>query len=478
MRSSVTLCISALIILSSLFTIGPMPAHADVPDSINYSGVLSSGGLPVADGNYNVTFGLYDVASGPDPSLWTETKSVTTVDGIFNTFLGSVTALPSSVFSGPNRWLGMAVSPDAEMTPRTAIVAVPYAYRIATVDGATGGSISGNVNLDPSTASSGNILKGGIPFIHDFGTENVFIGLNAGNLTMTGTGNTASGRNALLNNTEGSGNTASGYYALQDNTTGYRNTASGVAALQSNTAGRSNTANGANTLLFNTAGDFNTANGSGALGNNTIGYGNTAIGASALGTNFSGSYNTAVGFAAGVAGTDLTNATAIGPYASVSASDAMVFGNTAVTKWGFGVNPGAGRVIEVGTNTSNGDGAYLTTGGTWTNTSDRSVKEGIALVDGHELLEKVNQLPVYRWNYIGEDPSHQHVGPMAQDFHAVFGLGDDDKHISTIDPAGVALAAIQALNQRLNEQAAENEQLREQITELREMIRAPAANRK
>ena len=35
---------------------------------------------------------------------------------------------------------------------------------------------------------------------------------------------------------------------------------------------------------------------------------------------------------------------------------------------------------------------------------------------------------------------------MAQDFYQLFGLGgDDDKHISAIDSAGVSLAAIQAL---------------------------------
>ena len=72
------------------------------------------------------------------------------------------------------------------MTPRTPIVAVPYAYRIATIDGATGGAVSGNINLDNSSATTGNILKGGAPFIHNFGFSNTFIGRNAGNLVMTG----------------------------------------------------------------------------------------------------------------------------------------------------------------------------------------------------------------------------------------------------------------------------------------------------
>ena len=65
------------------------------------------------------------------------------------------------------------------------------------------------------------------------------------------------------------------------------------------------------------------------------------------------------------------------------------------------------------------------------------------------------------------------MGPMAQDFRAAFGLGEDDKHIATVDADGVALAGVQALyrmvqerderiasqEQRLEEQAARIERL-------------------
>ena len=37
------------------------------------------------------------------------------------------------------------------------------------------------------------------------------------------------------------------------------------------------------------------------------------------------------------------------------------------------------------------------------------------------------------------------MGPMAQDLYAAFGLGDDDRHVTSIDEAGVAFAAIQGL---------------------------------
>jgi hypothetical protein len=52
----------------------------------------------------------------------------------------------------------------------------------------------------------------------------------------------------------------------------------------------------------------------------------------------------------------------------------------------------------------------------------------------------------------------RHVGPTSQDFHAVFGLnGEDNMHISSVDVQGVALAAIQGLNERVQ---VENDKLR------------------
>ena len=137
---------------------------------------------------------------------------------------------------------------------------------------------AGDIVLAPSTASAGNILKGIIPFIHNFGEDNTFIGVNAGNFTMTGAINTASGARALQNNTTGSNNTASGVQALQSNTTGFNNTASGLAALLSNTTGGNNTASGLGALFGNTTGSANIAVGINAGANLTTGSNNIHIG--------------------------------------------------------------------------------------------------------------------------------------------------------------------------------------------------------
>jgi hypothetical protein len=81
--------------------------------------------------------------------------------------------------------------------------------------------------------------------------------------------------------------------------------------------------------------------------------------------------------------------------------------------------------------------------------SDRNLKTGFAEVDVEAVLAGVRQLPITTWSYREDDPRVRHIGPMAQDFAAAFGVGDDDRRIHTVDASGVALAAIQALAARL-----------------------------
>ena len=86
--------------------------------------------------------------------------------------------------------------------------------------------------------------------------------------------------------------------------------------------------------------------------------------------------------------------------------------------------------------------------------SDRAKKANLAVVDAREVLAKVASLQITTWNYISQGPTVRHIGPMAQDFHATFGVGDDPTHINVVDAIGVALAAIQGLHQIVQEQDA------------------------
>jgi hypothetical protein len=120
------------------------------------------------------------------------------------------------------------------------------------------------------------------------------------------------------------------------------------------------------------------------------------------------------------------------------------------------------------------------TRGTISSGSDRNLKENFATVDADDVLAKVAALPITRWNYKAE-PSAEHIGPVAQDFRAAFGLGSDDKSIAMVDSDGVALAAIQGLNNKVDQKSSELlgivKQQQEQIEALKAEIAALKARK-
>ena len=146
-----------------------------------------------------------------------------------------------------------------------------------------------------------------------------------------------------------------------------------------------------------------------------------------------------------------------------------------------------GGNVGIGTTTPNylltvGTGGAYCNGTTWVNGSDRNSKEDFAAINPRTVLEKVSALPITEWKYKVEADGTKHLGPMAQDFHAAFGLnGSDDKHISTVDEGGVALAAIQGLNEKvesgkqkaetqMEKLEAENAQLKQRLEALEKIV--------
>ena len=116
-------------------------------------------------------------------------------------------------------------------------------------------------------------------------------------------------------------------------------------------------------------------------------------------------------------------------------------------------------------------------------TSDRNAKENFGGINPAQVLAKVVSLPVTEWNYKTGSKDAKHIGPMAQDFHAAFGLdGNDDKHISVVDEGGVALAAIQGLNQKLETEAkekdAEIQDLKQRLEKLERLVGSKIADAK
>jgi len=109
----------------------------------------------------------------------------------------------------------------------------------------------------------------------------------------------------------------------------------------------------------------------------------------------------------------------------------------------------------------------------YTFTSDRNKKENLRTVNAEEVLQKVRNLDVTSWNYIGHDPQRfRHYGPMAQDFFAAFGhdgagtVGTSTT-ITSGDVDGVLLLAMKAVEQRTADLRRENALLRASVDELR-----------
>jgi len=128
--------------------------------------------------------------------------------------------------------------------------------------------------------------------------------------------------------------------------------------------------------------------------------------------------------------------------------------------------PNGGNVMILNNN------GNLAITGTLSQGSDRNVKEGFKTVNPLEVLAKVADLPITEWSY-KTDTEARHLGPMSEDFHAAFNLnGGDDRHITTVDESGVALAAIQGLNQKLDERDARIGELEKRLSEMEEALRS------
>jgi hypothetical protein len=122
--------------------------RADVPPLLNFQGILlDTDGGTVVDSTYEVTFGIYGDSIDGTP-LWEETQELATDNGLFNTFLGQSVPVPAEIFADPDRFLEIGLVSVGVYKPRTRIGSVAYAFRAKTVDGANGGSISGNLFVD------------------------------------------------------------------------------------------------------------------------------------------------------------------------------------------------------------------------------------------------------------------------------------------------------------------------------------------
>ncbi len=104
--------------------------------------------------------------------------------------------------------------------------------------------------------------------------------------------------------------------------------------------------------------------------------------------------------------------------------------------------------------------------------SSRAAKTDLMAMDASRLLSLLAELDLFNWRYNTSADQGQHFGPTAEDFHAVFGLGETDRHISVADMAGVALGAAQALQSELTAKDRELEDVKARLERLERLLAA------
>lgn len=285
----------------------------------------------------------------------------------------------------------------------------------------------------------------------------------------------------------GFGNTADGASTIsggRGNSAGSTSTVGGGQANQaSGGAGNAATVSGGflNKAIENSCtvsgGSFNTASANVATvggGHDNTASGSHATVAGGIDNEASGNYSFAAGRKA--------KATHDGAYvwADEKGSQGPDFTSNGENTWSARATGGARFVSAIYSSGNPANGVELASGsGSWSSLSDRAAKEAVRPVEPGAVLDEVRGLPISTWAYESEADGVRHMGPMAQDFHAAFGLGDDDRRISTIDADGVALAAIQDIatdldekDDRIEELEGENEALRERCASLEDRLGA------
>ena len=119
-----------LLTVVGAFMMSFSPLWAEIPHLINYQGMLTdNAGNPLNEPR-DLTFTIYDAPTS-GTALWTEIHTAVPIeDGLFNVILGGVTTpIPDSVFDAPERYLGIKVETDPELSPRIQLSSVGYAYR-------------------------------------------------------------------------------------------------------------------------------------------------------------------------------------------------------------------------------------------------------------------------------------------------------------------------------------------------------------
>lgn len=456
---------------------------SSVPSAINYQGYLTSPTGQPLDTTVSMTFnfrGFMHVL------LWTEEhNTVNVTDGYFNVTLGSEVSLSESIFTSGYVMLEVIVGSDEPMFPFITTATVPYSFRTGTVDGATGGNLIGSLSVgglntipedDCFAAGGGHIITGTQASIAGGSSNTVaasygFIGAGVQNVNNSAGGVCTGGYENEITSFGSSQVIGGGYHnEINGNGSfnvicgGAENVVSGEGAVigggsNNHASGNFSTVCGGDSSSASSINSFvgggihNLASG----GTSTVCGGSTNTASGSFAAVGGGITNTASGWAAVVPGGTACNASggmsfAAGYRARATHDNSFVWADGQDNDYfSDGINSFNVRAFGgVKMYTSTGNGARLPSGATaWVAISDSTRKTDIQLVNTKTVLDRVCNLQISEWRYKDQlDPSIRHMGPMAQDLWNAFHLGEDSLGISTIDPDGIALAAIQELAKR------------------------------
>jgi hypothetical protein len=441
--------------------------------------------------------GGFDLTKGPSVPFMSLTpinyflghkSGITNTTGYFNSFFGYEAGL-SNKTGGKNVFFGYQAGHTNSSGENNIFIGNKAGYS----------NTEGFQNVCIGTESGYSITG--------IGQENIFIGTNSGHNTTTGYYNCFIGNGAGFSNITGSDNVYLGEEAGKNVNAGTQNVIIGSFAgykgssfsrsvligaqagqyssgssniyIGENT-GRSNistpeTGSGFNTVVGSFGGEYiqtgkrNAFFGFSSGNNLSSGSGNVFLGFSS-GSSNNGDNNVFIGYLAGLnetgsnklfidnSGGDKTYALMYGEF-----DNKIIRFNSKI-----GINIDPTHLIHLS------GGAY-SDGATWVNSSDKNLKENFEAVDGLEILKLISQLPVNKWNYKSDNHDIKHIGPIAQDFYSLFGLGNDDKSISSVDPSGVALVAIKELSrqnismkEQIESTQQENQLLKSELQSIRE----------
>ncbi len=433
------------------FNAGPSTALAQGTTAFTYQGQLHDTGTN-ANGAYTMVFKLYDGVSGGNQIGVSITNSPTLANGLFSVNLD----FGASAFNGSARWLDIQVGFTnglETLSPRVAVLPVPYALYANTA------GIAGQLTNSSWNAAVGNYQSYNNVF-GIYASNTLVLGLSPNGVLVNGNlqaNGFAIGNDASIS-TDGNGGVTMN--------TGNSNADLTVNNLTLNgNVLRFPAQSGAN-ISVSTNGDF-TFDGNvsiTSLGNITLPVpgGNVVIGANSQGINVNGISLSTNGII--LPGSD-RNRNISTTTAGIVLDGATVSGNTGVTL----PNDFGNRVMSAFSQGMNFNCSIFCT--SLNPSSDRNLKEQFQPVNPTDVLDRVVNLPITSWNF-KQDAATRHIGPMAQDFYAAFNVGTDDRHIATVDEDGVALAAIQGLNEKLNAKDTEIKALEKRLDELEKIINA------